>query len=507
MLVDMSINPVINNVALTTRNQSTISSTSSTTSNRIWDPSENVNQDIVGSTDSTTDVSVAEKQLQYFRSLKLDLLCDWDEEYRKLAEIDDDKCIEIRLKYYHKFVHFMLDDRVLYLTFFFELYYIIAYGILQMLYPEYYYKSSSVFYFTHLVIFAFSLVCIKAVKGKIFGDIVSKTKDTTNIGYYKLLNMKYKYMEKQQTVRTRRGSIGIISSNFGDDSGFESYKSSSKIHWALMFLVFFNFTANFTLFVIIVCNYNKEKHTPLVYYHYLFLFGLIDSYTRIMCVNHLIIILISMIYASSATQRLCFNWIQRLDKYRKISMSRYNLLVHKQMESNKNDKDALPTVGQIQLDLFERYLFIVGALVYTSRIFNNATAIISGASVLFFMIFAYLLYSTEDIVYLSFMFYLCIAFFGTIGCMSYANTSIGRIMDVLKMSVPTLKVGNNDDQDIASDSYLSSSKLVLKDLGNTDINRTSDFELIGGRDYWINYINEVPGKYHFMKNTIFMFLN
>lgn len=101
------------------------------------------------------------------------------------------------------------------------------------------------------------------------------------------------------------------------------------------------------------------------------------------------------------------------------------------------------------------------------------------------------------------MFYLCIAFFGTIGCMSYANTSIGRIMDVLKMSVPTLKVGNNDDQNIASDSYSSSSKLVvLKDLGNTDINRTSDFELIGGRDYWINYINEVPGKYHFMKYYI-----
>ncbi len=251
-------------------------------------------------------------------------------------------------------------------------------------------------------------------------------------------------------------------------------------------MVFINFNANFIFFLFqAIVFYSEERHTKYVYYYYFFLWSFLDRFTCFMGINYLIIVMASMIYASSATQMLCFNWIQRLDKYKKISADRYNLLVLKQMERKKDDDDVLPSISKIQLHLFERYLFIVGALLYTSRIFNIVTAVITGASLLFFMIFAYCLYTTQSLIFLSFMFYLSLGFFGTVGCMAFANTSIGRIMEVLKMSVPTLKLGcNNEDPKVASATDSSSpSPLLLSDLGKADNTRISDFELIGGREY------------------------
>jgi hypothetical protein len=467
-------------------------------------PAENVRQGtrISLSESNINGLSAAEKQLLYFRSLNPDLLCDWEGEFKSLTEVDTDDFIQARLKYYYKFVNFMCNDRVIALIIFLYLYYVIAFGFVLIYSKKY---TLTVFYVSMTIIYAFSILCIKTVKGKIFGKMLNKTKDVASIGYYQLLNMKYNYIENQQTVKRHRESIGIIPSKFVRDRGSDRSSISSGTHQTWMLLVFINFTANAALFFYsAIVGYSTEKHTKVVYYYYLFLWSFIDRFICFMGINYLIIVMASMIYASSATQMLCFNWIQRLDKYKKISADRYNLLVVKQMERKEDDHDVLPSVSRIQLDLFERYLFIVGALLYTSRIFNIVTATITGASVLFFMIFAYCLYTTEILIFLSFMFYLTLGFFGTVGCMSYANTSIGRIMEVLKMSVPTLKLGcNNEDPKVANATDSSSpSPLLLSDLGKADNTRISDFELIGGREYWINYINEVPGKHPFTNYII-----
>jgi len=358
--------------------------------------------DTDGEMESAADgLSPAERQLQYFESLRTNLLCDYDEEYKSLAAVDNDDCIKSRLKYFHKFATFMFNDRVIAVTIFLQLYYIIVFGIM-LIYLKYF--KLIVFYVSICIVYMFSILCIKAVKGRIFGKLIHKTKGVTRIGYYQLLNMKHMYVEKQHTVNNRRGSIGIISGKFVPDVESDNRASLRGTDYSWMSLLFINFTANFVFFIFQVLSYEREINTKYVYYYYFFLWSSIDRFTCFISINYLVIIMASMIYAASATQMLCYNWTKRLDKYRKISMSRYEqLMTLTQKEGRKNGNEGLPTVSKIQLDLFERYLFIVGALVYTSRIFNGVVAIITGGSIFFFMIFAYCLYTTEDIIFLSFM--------------------------------------------------------------------------------------------------------
>ncbi len=216
----MSENPIVGLSLSSCLDQNINRRTESTNSS----PAGNVNQSaIIRLSESNADnISAAEKHLEYFRLLNSDVLSDWEEECKALAEIDTDNLIQSRLKYYHKFVNFMCSDRVIALTIFLQVYYIIVFGFV-LIYSEKY--SQTVFYVSITIIYAFSILCIKTVKGKIFGKIISKTKDVASIGYYQLLNMKYNYIESQQTVNARKDSVGIISSKFVRDIGF--YRSTS----------------------------------------------------------------------------------------------------------------------------------------------------------------------------------------------------------------------------------------------------------------------------------------
>ncbi len=442
------------------------------------------------------DSDVGDRLIQYFMTIKSTLLSDWDEEYKLLVREEGDECIETKLKYYHKFVNFMCNDRTVYFSFLLQLYYIIVY-LAVVLYSQRY--SMLVFYVTVIVVFAFAMISLKSIKGRLLGKITDNSDDINSIGYYELLDLKYKYIKKQQIVAIRRESIGVISGKDMTNHDTSSHHDRSIFNlfgnnqWKWMLLVLINIIANMILFIMdITETYNDDKHSKYVYYYYFFLWGFLSKFIIFFHANYVILIMASMIHASQATQDLCSSWIQRLEKCKKISLQRFNILSNRQNNNKKNENDTFPTASQLQLDLYERYLFIVGVLANTSRNFGFIAAAILGFSVLFFLIFSYILYSTENIIFLSFMFYIAIAFFGTVGCVAYANTSIDRIVEVLRMSVPKLALF--DDNNAGGDQGDSDSMKALQAIrAKADINRVSDFEIIGGRDCWIAYITEVPG--------------
>ena len=481
----------------------------------------------------SVDSDVGERLIQYFMTIKSTLLSDWDEEYKLLVREEGDEPIERKLKYYHKFANFMCNDRMVYFSFFLQLYYTIAY-LAVVLYAERY--ELLVFYASVQLVFVFAMISLKSLKGSLLGKLTDNSDDINRIGYYELLDLKYRYIKKQEIVNIRRESVGVISGKDMTNHDITSYNKSilhaicSNQQWKWMLLVLINIIANSVLSVMdITVGYNDDtygKHTRYVYYYYFFLWGVLNKFIIFFQVNYVILIMASMIHAGQATHDLCSCWIQRLEKCKKISLRRFNMLSSRQFDRKKDEHDVLPTAGQIQLDLYERYLFIVGALSTTSHNFGFVAAAILGSSVLSFLIFAYLLYKTEEILFLTFMLYVSIAFFGTVASIAYANTSIDRIVEVLRMSVPRLalvdddsegdealvasiekivevlrmsvpklaQVDNNPGGNKAVGKSDSDSPKIMQGINvKADINRVSDFEIIGGRDCWIAYITEVPG--------------
>ena len=446
----------------------------------------------------SVDSDVGERLIQYFMTIKSTLLSDWDEEYKLLVREEGDEYIERKLKYYHKFVNFMCNDRMVYLCFFLQLYYTIAY-LAVILYAERY--ELLVFYATSQLVFVFAMISLKSLKGSLLGKLTDNSDDINRIGYYELLDLKHRYIKKQEIVNTRRESVGVISGKDMTNLDITSYNKSifheigSNQQWKWMLLVLINIIANLALSVMdMTVGYNEYKHTRVVLYYYFFLWGFLEKFILFFQVNYSLLIMASMIHAGQATHDLCSCWIQRLEKCKKISLRRFNMLSSRQFDRKKDENDVLPTASQIQLDLYERYLFIVGVLSTTSRTFGFVAAAILGISVLSFLIFAYLLYSTESIIFLTFMLYVAIAFFGTVACVAYANTSIDRIVEVLRMSVPKLALVDNNPEGDQAVVNSNSPKLLQAINVKADINRASDFEIIGGRDCWIAYIREVPGK-------------
>jgi hypothetical protein len=234
------------------------------------------------------------------------------------------------------------------------------------------------FYLTHLLLFKGAYYCIITVKGRLFGGLTDQYDDHHSIGYYELLDVKYRYLYAQRDlVRMMKKSIiaGKLNSEYvenpiiqveddsitikdnvdresssstqtsASDGGkkdkyrhkkCEDYILSSNYQWQWRWFLLMNITLNLLYLILFdAMSYNDNRDTKYVYYYYFFLWGIISFISRLLTLCYVILCFASMIHASYALQSLCNNWILRADQYKKITLSRYKEFVLESSEKGE----------------------------------------------------------------------------------------------------------------------------------------------------------------------------
>jgi hypothetical protein len=174
------------------------------------------------------------KRVSMSRSDYPHLLDSWELHYRRLIDEKGDDNIRDKINYYHQFANFILHDRVIYVWLIVCWYYAICYLAIIIYCNRV--ESQIMFYLTHLLLFKGAYYCIITVKGRLFGGLTDQYDDHHSIGYYELLDVKYRYLYAQRDlVRMMKKSIiaGKLNSEYVENpiiQGMLFYSCTGSFH-------------------------------------------------------------------------------------------------------------------------------------------------------------------------------------------------------------------------------------------------------------------------------------
>ena len=385
----------------------------------------------------TDNEDISSRQYRYLEELKNNLILNWDDEFKYLLQTrtDCDYVLQ-RLRYFSLFVNILADDRMIKFTLGIGIYTAITYLVVEI--SAGFFIDSIAFNAAFLVVFAVTLLSIVTVKGRIFGPLVvypDRTDDfnMSNIGYYQLLDLKYKYLSiKKNNIRDTIAVSSLENKSVNSHMIKKGFIWNHQWKWMLFLVV--NVVANIYNWIFALCTINESARIYGKYYYYLVYATGYFSIVTILCliaVSYVVMLAASLIHGSYAIHEMVVSWNHRLGKVKTMSLVRYRALRAKFIELTNDDK-SFPTVNEIRIDLYERYLFIFGALSHTSDLFNFILAVICSSCIIFFFVFAYFWFVDYNIMFIQPMIYTAVAFFFVVLCLSYANSSVGSIALNLK---------------------------------------------------------------------------
>lgn len=279
-----------------------------------------------------------------------------------------------------------------------------------------------------------TLFNMRITKRNLFGRLLRYNSDI-EVGYYELLNAQLKYLTSSEIERSK-------------------HSTSRQYVWLSFIFIMFPIG----IFFIVVLNQDQGTYGFRIRQ-----IALLGYFLNVLAcglnILQAIMTVASAIHGSFSLMDLCDAWISLFLRYKKYSTSSFNQLLD---NVNKNRQVPL-SVSKVRKDVFERYLLIVGILTKTSSIWNLTLSCYIIACICSFFVIAYLAFTTSHPIFYYFEAIILIFAFMLVSSISFANSAVAILKDSIQRSIPFL-----DDDD------------------------NGDFNVLGGRELWLKYLDEVP---------------
>lgn len=360
-------------------------------------------------------------------------MTDWktelDSYVDKQSEENDD--VRIYLTNYSKVVRVFTNSKVVLFTFIITLY-IFIFGVFTND-PTSFKPGMNINNLVNILLLVLTLFNVYGIKRKPFGPLLDNSDGL--LGYYELLDAQLKYLSTFTTAIS---------------------KQSRKREWMWLWMFFMFIPV--TIFFMILLNYNARGLYGRIY-QIVTLGYILDIGSNMLNAAHGMISIASLIHGSFCLRDLCSAWVDIFLRYRHFSKKTLQDLLDK---VNRVRKDPL-TIQALRKDLFERYLFIVGTLLRASDIWSLSLTCYIVVCTLVFIFLAYFAFKTSDpyFYYCEILILMFVTFL--VSSIAFANTAVHALKDAVKHSLPLI-----DDDD------------------------SGDFSVIGGRELWLKYFDEVP---------------
>jgi hypothetical protein len=205
----------------------------------------------------------------------------------------------------------------------------------------------------------------------------------------------------------------------------------------------------------------------------------------------IVMLLINAIYISSKiVSALISSWMDRYLPFQRMKLEDIKLYV-RVTDVQPARYHASHIAEACRRDAYERYLFIYYYIHQVSTIFGPAVVTLLAVSAALFVWYFFLAFVTSSALYLTLIAWIIISaavFFFTMSCLTSANRTVDHIYQVFKYSLPLRSVEITDDEEDIEHNDQTKSFLLNSGIANSK----GDYEVIGGRQEWLDYMESNP---------------
>jgi hypothetical protein len=302
--------------------------------------------------------------------------------------------------------------------------------------------------------------------------------------YRSLLNQMLIYLKECESIRRSTSIYDLSATDY--TSAFFHPEANYESKWKYVIITIVYPLGVIILFVI---YQNSEMSEDCAEFYISTAASLTTFYFFIVTIPIVLLLMNTIFISSKVVSALISSWMNRYLPLQRMKMEDIKQYVS---SADRARYHASHIAEACRRDAYERYLFLYYYIHQISTIFGPAVVTILSVTTALFLWFFYLAFLVTSYFYVTIISWIIISaavFFFTMSCLTSANRTVDHIYQVFKYSLPLRSVEITDDEEDGEQGETQTKPFLLKH----DITSSKgDYEVIGGRQEWLDYIESNP---------------